>query len=112
MISVNMTEWARTQGIYVTTAYRWYREGKLPVPARKTGRLILVCPDAVGSWMNGTRPRARRLLADPAVTVVVEHRDRLGRMDSELAGAALAAVAGRGWWCWMTPRPPVTWCGT
>ena len=26
------------------TAYRWYREGKLAVPARRAGRLILVDP--------------------------------------------------------------------
>jgi putative resolvase len=33
----------------------------------------------VGSGVNGARPRARRLLADPKVTTVaVEHRDRLG----------------------------------
>jgi predicted site-specific integrase-resolvase len=29
----------------VTTAYRWYREGTLPVPARKAVRLVLVSPD-------------------------------------------------------------------
>jgi predicted site-specific integrase-resolvase len=34
------------QGIHETTAYRWYRDGVLPVPARKVGRLILVTPDA------------------------------------------------------------------
>jgi putative resolvase len=129
----------------VTTAYRWYREGTLPVPARKVGRLILVSPDTaagavprggaglyarvsshdqkadldrqvarlsawaaqaglpvarveaeVGSGMNGSRARARRLLADPAVTVVVvEHRDRLGRMNTELAEAALSAHVRR-----------------
>jgi len=39
---VNLTEWAHAQGIDVTTAYRWYQEGALPVPARKAGRLILV----------------------------------------------------------------------
>jgi putative resolvase len=34
----------------------------------------------------------RRPLADPAVTVVVvEHRDRLGRMNTELVEAALSA---------------------
>jgi putative resolvase len=42
---VNLMEWARAQGIHVTTAYRWYREGTLPVPARKAVRLILVSPD-------------------------------------------------------------------
>ena len=46
--------------------------------------------------MNGTRAKARRLLADPEVTVVVvEHRDRLGRMNTELAEAALAAHGRR-----------------
>ena len=50
----------------------------------------------IGSGMNGTRPKARRLLADPKVTVVVvEHRDRLGRMNIELAEAALAAHGRR-----------------
>jgi len=142
---VNLTEWARAQDIHVTTAYRWYREGTLPVPARKVGRLILVSPETaaatsppggaglyarvsfhdqkadldrqvarlsawaaqaglpvvrveaeVGSGMNGGRARARRLLADPAATVVVvEHRDRLGRMNTELAEAALAAHGRR-----------------
>jgi putative resolvase len=141
---VNLTEWARAQGIHVTTAYRWYREGVLPVPARKVGRLILVSPGTaaasapggaglyarvschdqkadldrqvarlsawavqagmpvvrveaeVGSGMNGARARARRLLADPAAAVVVvEHRDRLGRMNTELVEAALAAHGRR-----------------
>jgi putative resolvase len=143
---VNLTEWAHAQGIHVQTAYRWYREGKLPVPARKVGRLILVSPEAaaqaarkadgaglyarvsshdqkpdldgqvarlsawaakaglpvvrveaeVGSGMNGSRAKVRRLLADPAVTVVVaEHRDRLGRMNTELVEAALSAHGRR-----------------
>ena len=138
---MNLTEWAHAQGIHVTTAYRWYREGTLPGLARKAGRLILVSPDTaavppvqcgaglyarvschdqkagldrqvarlpawaaqaglpvvrveaeVGSGMNGSRPKVRRLLGDPGVPVVVAaHRDRLGRMNTELAEAALAA---------------------
>jgi len=142
---VNLTERAHAQGIYVTTAYRWYREGTLPVPAQKVGRLILVSPETaatpsppggadlyarcppttrgptwtrqvahltawaaqaglpvvrvgaeVGSGTNGARARARRLLADPAATViVVEHRDRLGSMNTELAEAALSAHGRR-----------------
>jgi putative resolvase len=138
---VNLAEWARVQGIDRSTAYRWYREGKLPVPVRKVGRLILVAPETataaatsagvglyarvssheqrtdldrqvsrlsgwaaqaglpvvrveaeVGSGMNGARARVRRLLADPLVSaVVVEHRDRLGRMNTELVEAALSA---------------------
>jgi putative resolvase len=46
----------------------------------------------VGSGMNGSRSKLRRLLADPRVTmVVVEHRDRLARMNAELVEAALSA---------------------
>ena len=46
--------------------------------------------------MNGSRSKVRRLLADPNVTVVVvEHRDRLGRMNTELVEAALAAHGRR-----------------
>ncbi|TVS72496.1 recombinase family protein, partial [Mycobacterium helveticum] len=50
----------------------------------------------VGSGMNGSRAKVRRLLADPKVTtVVVEHRDRLGRMNTELVEAALSAHGRR-----------------
>ncbi|GGP18105.1 hypothetical protein GCM10012278_89080 [Nonomuraea glycinis] len=46
--------------------------------------------------MNGGRTKARRLLADVKVTiVVVEHRDRLGRMNTELIEAALEAAGRR-----------------
>lgn len=41
---VNLKEWAAQQGVHPITAYRWFREGKLPVPARRVGRLILVDP--------------------------------------------------------------------
>lgn len=142
---MNLTEWAREQGIHPQTAYRWFREGTLPVPAvRVNARTVLVSPEVslgsaaaafglyarvsshdqkadldrqvarltswaaeaggavvrveaeVGSGMNGSRAKVRRLLADPKVTaVVVEHRDRLGRMNTELVEAALAAHGRR-----------------
>ena len=142
---MNLTEWAHAQGIHVQTAYRWYREGTLPVPVQKVGRLILVSPQSataaaapagvglyarvsshdqkadldrqvarlsawaaqaglvvvrveseVGSGMNGSRPKVRRLLADPAVSVVVvEHRDRLGGMNTEMVDSALSAAGRR-----------------
>jgi len=44
---VNLKQWAEREGVHHVTAYRWFREGKLPVPARRVGRLILVEPDAV-----------------------------------------------------------------
>src|SRR3979490_499961 len=143
---MNLTEWAKAQGVHPHTAYRWFREGRLPVPATRVGsRTILVNVEActalemvggvglyarvsshdqkpdlerqvarlsvwaahaghrvvrveseVGSGMNGARSKARRLLADPdVVIVVVEHRDRLGRMNTELIEAALSASGRR-----------------
>ena len=54
--------------------------------------------------MNGGRTKVRRLLSDPAVSVVVvEHRERLGRMNIGLVEAALAD-SGRQW-------PPVAASG-
>lgn len=128
------------------TAYRWFREGTLPVPAQRVGqRTILVnietrtAPEVVdglglyarvsshdqksdlerqvarlSEWAakaghrvvrveaeiaagtNGCCSKARRLLADPAVTcVVVERKDRLGRMNVDLVEAALSATGRR-----------------
>lgn len=50
----------------------------------------------VGSGMNGHRRKLRRLLADPATSViVVEHRDRLARFGTEHLEAALSASGRR-----------------
>ncbi len=40
--AMNLSEWADRQGVHPQIAYRWFREGTLPVPARQVGRLILV----------------------------------------------------------------------
>ncbi|MGH7758252.1 MAG: IS607 family transposase [Candidatus Dormibacteria bacterium] len=143
---MNLTTWARLQGVHPQTAYRWFRNGTLPVPAvRVNGRTILISPAVpvaggaeeglglyarvsshdqredldrqvarlsawaaqagqpvvrveaeVGSGVSGARTQLRRLLADPLVTaVVVEHRDRLGRINTELVEAALSAHGRR-----------------
>jgi putative resolvase len=50
---VYLADWAASVGVNRHTAYRWFGEGTLPVPAERVGRLILVCvalaPDGVGS---------------------------------------------------------------
>ena len=64
--------------------------------AARAGRKVVRVEAEVGSGMNGARPRARRLLADPKVTTVaVERRDRLGRMNVGLVEAALSAHGRR-----------------
>ncbi|WP_406045468.1 IS607 family transposase [Micromonospora sp. NBC_00898] len=45
---MNLKQWAEREGVHHVTAYRWFREGRLPVPARKVGRLILVDVTAAG----------------------------------------------------------------
>jgi putative resolvase len=142
---MNLKQWAESQGIHYHTAYRWFHDGVLPVPAERVGpRAILVNPHGteaqasagvglyarvsshdqkvdldrqvarlsewaakagvsvvrveaeVGSGMNGARRKIRRMLADPKIgTLVVEHRDRLGRMNVELVEAALSASGRR-----------------
>jgi len=39
---MNLAEWAKAQHIHPQTAYRWFRAGKLPVPAERVGGFILV----------------------------------------------------------------------
>ena len=69
---------------------------RLAAWAADAGGQVIRVEAEVGSGMNGSRRKARRLLADPTATaVVVEHRDRLGRMNTELAESALAADGRR-----------------
>jgi putative resolvase len=137
---MKLAEWARANSVHPQTAYRWFRQGTMPVPARRlpSGTILVDPPSGgsaigraavyarvsahdqradldrqvarltqwatergvvvaevvteVGSAMNGKRPKLRRLLADPrATTIVVEHRDRLGRFGVEHLEAALSA---------------------
>jgi putative resolvase len=63
-----------------------------PARAAQAGLPVVRVEAEVESGMNGSRPKVRRLLAGPGVSVVVAgHRDRLGRVNTELAEAALAA---------------------
>jgi len=44
---MKLAEWARSYGIHVTTAYRWYKNGTLPVPVTKlaSGMIVVNVPD-------------------------------------------------------------------
>ena len=46
---MNLTEWAGSEGVHPQTAYRWFREGTLPVRAvRVNQRTVLVNPELGG----------------------------------------------------------------
>jgi predicted site-specific integrase-resolvase len=39
---MNLAVWAERNGVAWVSAYRWFHSGRLPVPAQRVGRLILV----------------------------------------------------------------------
>ncbi len=83
---MNLTVWARLQGIHPQTAYRWFREGTLPVPAvRVSSRSVLVAPDAVTAPQGGIGLYAR-----------VSSHDQRADLDRQVARlTAWAAHSGR-----------------
>jgi predicted site-specific integrase-resolvase len=62
---MNLAGWAERNGVARGSAYRWFRAGLLPVPARRAGRLILVDDWAASTDRRlGTAVYARVLSAD------------------------------------------------
>lgn len=139
---MKLSDYAREEGVHYITAYRWWRDGKLPLPARQlpSGTIVVDKPRGsadgvalyarvsssdqredlerqvgrlaawataqglqvtgtvaeVGSGLNGSRAKLKRLLADRQVgMIVVEHRERLARFGVEYLEAALAAEGRR-----------------
>ena len=48
--AVKLREWAAREGVHYQTAWRWWRDGRLPVPARQTatGAIVVEVPAAGG----------------------------------------------------------------
>jgi predicted site-specific integrase-resolvase len=72
---MNLAAWAERNGVARVTAYRWFRAGLLPVPARKVGRIILV-DEPIGE----AGPRART-----AVYARVSSADQKTDLDRQVA---------------------------
>ena len=110
---VNLKEWALVQGVNPQAAYKWFREGTLPVPARRVGpRTILVNPDVgvaaqaqgVGLYarVSGHDHKAdldRQIACLAAWAATAGHR--VLRVEAEVGSGARRFVA-----CWLTPRSP------
>jgi putative resolvase len=56
---VNLADWAESVGVNRHTAYRWFREGTLPVTAQRVGRLILVNAAPAAGMKSGAVVYAR-----------------------------------------------------
>lgn len=61
---MNLKEWADREGVAYVTARRWFAAGKLPVPARRVGGLILVDQDDAPASGGITAVYARVSSAD------------------------------------------------
>ncbi len=79
---MNLKEWALAQGVHPVTAYRWFREGRLPVTARRAGRLILVDPLP--------KPSATGRVVAYARVSSVDQRDDLERQAGRVVTGATA----------------------
>jgi predicted site-specific integrase-resolvase len=82
---MSLAAWAERTGVARVTAYRWFRAGLLPVPARKVGRLILVDDTSVPA-----EPRSRT-----AVYARVSSADQRADLDRQVARGSAWATTQR-----------------
>src|SRR4029453_6341328 len=87
---MRLKDWAAQQGIHYQTAWKWFRDGKLPVPAVQTpSGTILVQPD------TDTRPPEDGGLGLYARVAAPDPRADLDRQVARLTQWAAAASAAR-----------------
>jgi putative resolvase len=82
---MKLSEWARGNGVHYQTAYRWFRSGVLPEPARKlpTGTILVEVPSAA------------EVAGYVALYARVSAYDQRGDLDRQL-GRLAAWAAGQG----------------
>lgn len=89
---MNLATWTERNGVARVTAYRWFRSGRLPVPAQRVGRLILV-NDAAAEAAQHPRTAA------------------VGSAGSALNMSRLHSLPRAASWSWWTqPRLTMIWC--
>jgi putative resolvase len=81
---VNLADWAESVGVNRHTAYRWFRQGTLPVPAERVGRLILVRATASTGEVAGVVLYAR-----------VSSHDQRVELDRQVAWLTMWATSHR-----------------
>lgn len=79
---MKLAEWARSEGVHPKTAYRWFRDGTLPVTARKlaSGTILVDVP---------ARSASSRLV----VYARVSSHDQKGSLDGQVARTVAAVTA-------------------
>jgi predicted site-specific integrase-resolvase len=80
---MNLAAWAERNGVVRVTAYGWFHSGRLPIPAQRIGRLILV-NDAAAETAQHWRT---------AVYARVSSADQQADLDRQVAGVTAWATA-------------------
>ena len=80
---MNLREWPDNQGIHPKTAYRWFRDGVLPFPARKMGEPILV----------GSLDQPHRRSDAVAIYACVSSSDQRGDLERQVARVTTRATS-------------------
>jgi predicted site-specific integrase-resolvase len=81
---MNLAEWAEAQNIHPQTADRWFRAGKLPVPAQRVGGLIVI------GDLADTQPQPN---AKTAINARVSSADQKADLDRQVARVTAWATA-------------------
>jgi putative resolvase len=82
---VKLADWARAEGVHPKTAYRWFRQGKMPVPAEKIpSGSILVHDPKYRQQTSGGRT---------VVYARVSSHDQKASLDGQVARTVAAAGA-------------------
>ncbi len=73
---MRLSEWAKQEGVHYQTAWRWFRDGQLPVPATRTatGTILVDVPRAAAASAGGVAVYAR-----------VSSHDQRGDLDRQVA---------------------------
>jgi putative resolvase len=83
---MKLAAWARANGVHPQTAYRWFRQGTMPVPARRlpSGTILVEVPDS-----DGDAVLDRRAVLYARVSTH-DQRGELDRQVTRLSGWATA----------------------
>ncbi len=97
---MKLSEWALGEGIHYTTAWRWWRSGKLPVPAQQTSTgtiLVDVQPSRAGRLVFYARVSShqQRVELDRQVARVTQWATRQGLVVDEVVGEVGSGVNGK-----------------
>jgi putative resolvase len=84
---MKLAAWARANGVHPQTAYRWFRQGTMPVPARRlpSGTILVEVP---GSDHDGSRLDQRAVLYARVST-----HDQRGELDRQVTRLSAWATA-------------------